>query len=83
MYMILYTCKINKPLNKSEVLKMDRVVNILMRRDGYTKEEAIAIVDDCREEMQEAIAHGDYDLAEEIIECDLGLEPDYIMDILF
>lgn len=62
---------------------MDRVVNILMRRDGYTKEEAIAIVDDCREEMQEAIAHGDYDLAEEIIECDLGLEPDYIMDILF
>ena len=54
-----------------------------MRRDGYTKEEAIEIVNDCREEMQEAIADGDYDLAEDILACDLGLEPDYIMDILF
>jgi hypothetical protein len=53
-----------------------------MKRDGYSKEEAIEIVNDCREEMNEAIAEGDYDLAEEIIESDLGLEPDYIVDIL-
>jgi hypothetical protein len=62
---------------------MNRVVNILMKRDGYSKEEAIEIVNDCREEMNEAIAHGDYDLAEDILAGDLGLEPDYIMDILF
>lgn len=62
---------------------MNRVVKILMERDGYSKEEAIEIVNDCREEMQEAIADGDYDLAEDILACDLGLEPDYIMDILF
>ena len=80
--MLLYTCKINKPLNKRGA-KMNRVVSILMKRDGYTKEEAIEIVNDCREEMQEAIADGDYDLAEDILACDLGLEPDYIMDILF
>lgn len=64
-------------------LKMNRVVNILMKRDGYSKEEAIEMVKDCREEINEAIADGDYDLAEDIIACDLGLEPDYIMDILF
>ena len=80
--MILYTCKINKPLNKRGA-KMNRVVSILMKRDGYTKEEAIEIVNDCREEINEAIADGDYDLAEDILACDLGLEPDYIMDILF
>ena len=62
---------------------MNRVVNILMKRDGYTKEEAIEAIKDCREEINEAIADGDYDLAEDIIACDLGLEPDYIMDILF
>jgi hypothetical protein len=62
---------------------MNRVVNILMNRDGYSKEEAIEILNDCREEMNEAIAYGDYDLAEDILAGDLGLEPDYIMDILF
>ena len=62
---------------------MNRVVNILMKRDGYSEEEAIEMVNDCREEMNEAIADGDYDLAEDILAGDLGLEPDYIFDILY
>ena len=62
---------------------MNRVVRILMNRDGYSEEEAIEIVNDCREEMNEAIANGDYQLAEDILACDLGLEPDYIFDILY
>ena len=60
---------------------MNRVVKILMKRDGLSKEEAYDLVNEVRVEMQEAIACGDYDLAEEIIESDLGLEPDYIIDI--
>ena len=60
---------------------MNRVVNILLKRDGYSEEEAIEMVNDCREEMNEAIADGDYDLAEDILAGDLGLEPDY-MDLL-
>ena len=60
---------------------MNRVVKILMERDGYTKESAYDLVNEVRAEMQDAIAYGDYDLAEEIIESDLGLEPDYIIDI--
>lgn len=62
---------------------MNRVVRILMNRDGYSEEEAIEIVNDCREEMNEAIANGDYELAEDILASDLGLEPDYIFDILY
>lgn len=61
---------------------MNRVVKILMERDGYSEVEAREIIDDCREEINEAIADGDYDLAEDILACDLGLEPDYIFDIL-
>ena len=62
---------------------MNRVVSILMTRDGYSKEEAVEAINDCREEMNEAIANGDYDLAEDILSYDLGLEPDYIFDILY
>lgn len=61
---------------------MNRVVDILMKRDGYDEEEATELVRECRAEMLDAIECGDYNLAEEIIEMDLGLEPDYIMDIL-
>lgn len=61
---------------------MNRVVKILMERDGLTKEAATELVNDCRAEMHNAIACGDYDLAYELIESDLGLEPDYIPDIL-
>lgn len=61
---------------------MNRVVKILMERDGLSKEDAYDLVKDVRAEMKDAIACGDYDLAEEIIESDLGLEPDYIFDII-
>lgn len=59
------------------------VINILMKRDGMTEQEAKEVADDVREEMLDAIDAGDYSLAEEIFEDDLGLEPDYIMDFLY
>ena len=61
---------------------MNRVVSILMKRDGMTEAEAKELVQDTREEIQDAIACGDYDLVDDIIAGDLGLEPDYIFDIL-
>lgn len=61
---------------------MNKVVKILMERDGLSREDAYDLIKDVRAEMQDAIACGDYDLAEEIMESDLGLEPDYIFDIL-
>lgn len=62
---------------------MNRVVDILMKRDGITEAEAKEMVQDTRNAIQEAIAFGDYDLVDDIIAGDLGLEPDYIMDIIW
>ena len=57
---------------------MNRVVEILMKRDGISREEATRLVDDTREEILES---DPFD-ADDIIACNLGLEPDYIFDIL-
>lgn len=55
-----------KPINK--------VVDILMKRDGVDRQEAEALVRECREALEE----GDT----EAIAYYLGLEDDYIFDIL-
>jgi len=54
---------------------MNEVVKILINRDGLTKEEAITEVNDMR-----ARAYSGED-PEEIL-YEIGLEPDYIWDIL-
>lgn len=53
---------------------MDNVVKILMDRDGLTKKEAKALIDECRK----ALNNGD----DEAIQYYLGLEDDYVFDIL-
>ena len=54
---------------------MNRVVKILMDRDGLTEKEAEELIEETREEMLETGS-------DEAIMDILGLEPDYIMDIL-
>jgi len=61
---------------------MQEIINILMRRDGISEEEAWNLVNECREEIEEAIARGDYIETDDIIASYLGLEPDYIIDII-
>ena len=61
---------------------MEKIINILMKRDGISFEEARRQCEDTVAEIHMAIASGDYMLAEELMMSDLGLEPDYIMDIL-
>ena len=56
---------------------MNVVVELLMKRDGITEEEAREMIVETREEMLE-----DPYVATEILEDNLGIEPDYIMDIL-
>lgn len=53
---------------------VNEVVDILMRRDGVSKEEAVREIKECRE----ALLNGNY----EAIQVYLGLEDDYIVDIL-
>ena len=57
----------------------NRVVRILMERDGMTKEEAQEVLEEVREMLSEA----DPWEAEDILADELGLEMDYIFDILF
>ena len=59
---------------------VNKVVDILCRRDNISFEEAEAKVSEVRELLSEV--NGSYDSAEEIMANELGLEMDYIMDIL-
>ena len=59
---------------------MDKtVVDILMRRDGMSRFQAKELIEDCRNEIDDVLAHGgDYDEVVDILKDWLGLEPDYL-----
>lgn len=59
-----------------------RVVRILMHRDGLTEEEAISQVADTVAELYDAIEGTSCMDPEDVMMDELGLEPDYIFDIL-
>ncbi len=61
---------------------MNKVVEILMKRDDMSREEAESHLKFVREMMNDAIADGDYFEAEEIMYSELGLEMDYVFDVL-
>lgn len=54
---------------------MSETMRILMERDGLTEEEAKDAIAEAREELES----GNYQAMQEI----LGLEDDYIFDVLF
>lgn len=62
---------------------MNTIQNTLIERDGLTEAEAVDVMNATREEIYDAIYDGDFDLAEDIFTGDLGLEMDYIFDLLF
>ena len=56
---------------------MDKIVKILMERDGIDEEYAHQLVNETRDEIMMNPAEAD-----EIIMDYLGLEPDYLMDLI-
>ena len=59
------------------------IVEILMKRDGISKKEAKETVEYCKQRLfDEAVPFGDYELAQDIIAEELGLEPDYMIELL-
>lgn len=64
---------------------MNRIVKILMKRDNMTEEEARELVGSVKEDIQQGIEEGFYSYEDVacIIEDELGIEPDYIKDLLF
>jgi len=62
---------------------MKSVKRILMERDGMDEFEAQDLIDAVREDLNFAMENNDYELAEDIMYGDLGLEMDYIFDLIF
>ena len=62
---------------------MNKIVEILMRRDGISRLEAENLVEECREEVWGAAARGNYQECEDIVASYLGLEPDYLEYLLW
>lgn len=58
------------------------IKQILQERDGMTAVEAVARLNDTRERIYDAIASGNFEEAEDIMYGDLGLEMDYILELI-
>lgn len=57
---------------------MNEIIQILMRRDGLTEEEAKQAFLDCKAELDDALYGCSVCEAEDILLAELGLEMDYI-----
>lgn len=58
------------------------IIEILMRRDHISRKEATEMLFTCREDIDRAFEEGNYYKVDDIIMNDLGIEPDYLYDIL-
>ena len=55
---------------------MNKIVEILMNRDGMSESEATLMLEEARQRVN------DGEDPEEILEYDFGLEPDYVFDLM-
>lgn len=55
---------------------METILEVLMRRDGYTRREAIEAIFEARARV------ADGEDPEDVLQEEFGLEPDYFMDLL-
>lgn len=60
---------------------VEDIINLISRRDNISYIEAMSIVAECMEEMEDAVLNAHWQEAEDILASYLGLEPDYL-DIL-
>jgi len=61
---------------------MQEIIEILMRRDGITYEDAKAMYLDCKSEMMDAFYGTSCREVEDVLMSELGLEPDYIFNFI-
>ena len=66
-----------------EVDKMEEVIQILMRRDDLTREEAIDEIKNFKQEAKSLMEDGRFWEVEDLLIDYLGLEPDYLMALMF
>jgi hypothetical protein len=61
---------------------MNRIIEIIMKRDNMALEDAQCLFDDAKDEAEDAVAEGDLERVEDIISDYFGLEPDYVFDLI-
>ena len=61
---------------------METIKQVLMRRDGLTKESADELIADAKATLDAYFQEGDLESAENICEEFFGLEPDYLFELL-
>ena len=63
---------------------MEEIIQILMRRDHLSRQEALDLYDECQEAILETLAKNrcSIDDLETILDDYLGLEPDYLSEFL-
>lgn len=59
---------------------MEKIADILIRRDKLTREEAESLVEEARKDLYKRLEDGEY--PDDICEEWFGLEPDYIMELV-
>jgi hypothetical protein len=63
-------------------MTINGIIRIVARRDHLTIGEATEAVEDCINLIEDAVARGCYEEAEDILREELGLEPDFLIDII-
>jgi hypothetical protein len=62
--------------------KVEKIKDILMRRDRMTGCEADDLIEDAKNALAEYLSNGDDEAAENICEEFFGLEPDYLDELI-
>ena len=61
---------------------MEKIIKILMNRDGVSYDEAKEMYLNCKSELMDALAGTSCLDPEEVLQYELGLEPDYIFEFI-
>ena len=62
---------------------LEELAAMIAKRDNISYNEALSCVRDAAADMEHAFYNGSLDEAEDILRCDLGLEPDYLDLFIF
>ena len=65
-----------------DVNTVNDIINLIAHRDNISYIEAMNVVNECMEEMESAVAMGNWQEAEDILASYLSLEPDYLSILL-
>ena len=57
---------------------VEDIISLISRRDNISYLEAMNIVNECMEEMEDAVLSGNWQEAEDILASYLSLEPDFL-----